>query len=68
MTTQLSGGEREEIVNHISEFRKLIQKEHKTRHDWVGSVHPLVIVQEIKFDYTTKWYMYKPDSDQKMKC
>ena len=28
--------ERDEIINHISEYRKLAHKKYKIRHDWVG--------------------------------
>ena len=31
-------GDRDESINHISECRKLAQKEYKTRHDWVGKM------------------------------
>ena len=41
-------GDRDETTNHIiSECSKLAQKEYKTRHDWVGKLNPLGIVQEI---------------------
>ena len=31
-------GERDEAINHISEWSKLAEKEYKTRHDWVDKV------------------------------
>ena len=41
--------DRNETVNHvINECSKLVQKNYKTRHDWVGKVKPLGIVQEIE--------------------
>ena len=36
--------------------KKLVQKEYKSRHDW------LRIMQEIQIDHTTSWYMHKPES------
>ena len=38
------------MVNHIiSEFGKIIQKQYKNKHDWVGKVNQLGIVQEAEF-------------------
>ena len=31
-------GDRDEIINQISECSKLAQMEYKARHDWVGKV------------------------------
>ena len=42
-------GDKNETINHIiSEFSKLVQKEFKTRHDWVGERDTLGIVEEIE--------------------
>ena len=32
------------------------------RHDWVGKVIHCELCKKLKFDYTTKWYMHKPES------
>ena len=56
-----SCGVRYETINHmISECSKLAQKEHKTRHDWVGKVIPPEMSKKFKFDYTNKWHMHNP--------
>ena len=46
----------------ISKCSKLVKNEYKTRPDWLGRVIHLEIVQENKFNYTTKWYIHKPES------
>ena len=52
-----------EMVNHIKDrYSKLAQKEYKTRHDLVGKVIPKELCKRLKFDYTTKCYMHKPES------
>ena len=56
-------GDRTETINHIiSEFRKLAQKEYKTRHNWVGKVIHWEFCKKLKFDHMNKWYMHNPDS------
>ena len=56
-------GNRDEIINHIiSECSKLVQKEYKTRHDWVGKVIHWELCKTFKFDHTNKWYVHKPES------
>ena len=58
-----SCSERDETINHmISEYRELTQREYKTRHDWVGKVVHWELCKKLKFNYTTKWYMYKSES------
>ena len=52
-------GEDETIV---SECSKLVQKEDKTRHDWVGKVINWELCKRLNFDYTNKWYTHKPES------
>ena len=55
--------DREETINHmISECRKLMQKEYKTRHDWVGKVIHWELCKQMKFDHTDRWYMYNSES------
>ena len=42
-------GDRHKMVNHvISECSKLTKREYKIRHDWLGKLDPLGIVQKIK--------------------
>ena len=54
-------GERDETINHIiSECSKLVQKEYKARHDWVGKVIHWGMCKKLKFDHTNKWYMHNP--------
>ena len=36
-----------------------MQKEYKTRHDWVGKVSYSEICKKFKFDHTNNWYMHK---------
>ena len=54
-------GDRDETINHIiSECSKLLQKEYKTRNDWVDKVIHWVMCQKFRFDHTNKWYMHNP--------
>ena len=54
-------GDRDETITHIiSECSKLAQKEHKTRHDWVGKVIHWEMCKKFKFDHTNKWHMHNP--------
>ena len=46
----------------ISECNKLVQKENKTRPDWVRKVIHWELSKKLKFDHTTKRYMHKPES------
>ena len=56
-------GDRNKTINHIiSECSKLVQKECKTRHDWVGKVIYWQMCKKFKFDHTNKWYMHNPAS------
>ena len=54
--------EKEEMVNHISRCSKLVQKEYKSRHDWVGKVIHREFCKRWKPDHTTKWYIHKMES------
>ena len=36
---------------------------YKTRHDWVGKVIHWEFCKRLKFDYTNKLYVCKPESD-----
>ena len=56
-------GDRDETINGIvSECNKLAQKEHKTRHDWVGKVIHWGMCRKFRFDHTNKWYIHKAGS------
>ena len=56
-------GDRKETINYIiSEYSKLVQKEYKTRHDWVDKVIHWELCKKLKFDQMNKWYMYNPES------
>ena len=58
-------GDRDEMINHIrSECSKLVQKACKTKHDWVRKVIYWELCKKLKFDHTTKCYMYKSESVQ----
>ena len=49
-------GERDETVNQIiSKSSKLVQKDYKTRHDWVGKVIHWELCKRFKFDHTSKY-------------
>ena len=55
-------GDKDEMINRItSECSKLVLREYKTRHDWVGKVIYWELCKKLKFDHTTKWYMHKPE-------
>ena len=49
------------IYHMISEHSKLVQKEYKTRHDWVGNGIFWELCEKFKFDHT-KYYMNNPES------
>ena len=51
------------MMNSITiKYRKLLQKEYKTRHDWVEKVIYWELWKKFKFDYTKKDYMHNPES------
>ena len=53
--------------NHmISECSKLAHKEFKTTHDWVGKVIYLELCKKLKFDYSIKWCIHKPEPVQEI--
>ena len=61
-------GDSDKTINHIiSECSKLVQKEHKTRHDWVGKKFHWELCKKFIFDHTNKWYMHNPESVQENK-
>ena len=46
------------MINHIiSECSQLVQKEHKTSHDWQGKMIHLELSTKFKFDHINKCYM-----------
>ena len=54
-------GDRDKTINYIiSECSKLVQKEYKTRHDWVSKVIHWEMCKKFEFDHTNKWYMHNP--------
>ena len=48
----------------ISECSKFVQKEYKTRHDWVEKMIHWELCKRFKLEQTNKWYMNNPESDQ----
>ena len=52
--------DRDETVNR--EYSKLAQKEHKTRHNWLGKVSDWELCKSLEFSHSIKCYMYKPES------
>ena len=55
--------DRDKTINHIiSEYYKPLQKEYKTRHDWMGKGFHRELCKKLKFDHIIKWYMHKPES------
>ena len=56
-------GAKDETANHIiSECSKLVQKEYKTRHDWMRKVIHWELYKKFRFDHTEKWYKDKLES------
>ena len=53
----------DQTVNLIRDYSKLAQKEHKTRYDRVGKTIHWELCKKLKFDYTTKEYIHKPESE-----
>ena len=52
-------GERNKTINHIiSKCSKLVQREYKTRLDWVGKVIHWELCKKLRFDHMNKWYMH----------
>ena len=53
----------DKTINHIiSGCSKLVQREYRARHDWVGKVIHWEMCKKYKFDHTNKWYMHNPAS------
>ena len=52
----------EERVNHLlCECSKMAQKEDKRRHDWIDKMIYRELCKRLKFGYTNKWYIHKPE-------
>ena len=51
-----------EMVNQISEYSKLAQKEYKTWHDWVWKSIKWELFNRWKFKHFDKWYLHKLES------
>ena len=59
--------DRDETVNRlISKCSKKVQKEFKTRQDWVGKVTPWELRQKMKFDHREMCKKYKFDHTKKL--
>ena len=54
----------DDTIKQISECRKLAQKEHKARCNWARKVIYEELCKKMKFDHSTKCYVYKPESIQ----
>ena len=53
--------ERDETIKHIiSVYSKLVQKEYKARHNWVGKVIHWEKCKKFTFEHANKWYMHNP--------
>ena len=53
----------DETANNItSECSKQMQKEYKTRHDWMGTVIHWELCKRLKLNHTGRWCMQKPES------
>ena len=39
-----------------------MQREYKTRHNWMGKVNHWELSKKFKFDHTNKWYMHNSES------
>ena len=59
---KLCGDKDKKIKNIVSKCSKLVQKENKTRHDWMRKVILWELCKKLVFDHTIKWYMHKPES------
>ena len=46
----------------MSKCSNLVQKDFKSRHDWVGKVIHGELCKKLRFDHTNKWYMHEPES------
>ena len=55
-------GDRDKIIDHISKWSILAQKEYKTKYNWVGKVIHRELYKKFKFDHMNKWYMHSPAS------
>ena len=56
-------GDRYETINHIkSKCSKVLQKEYKTRYDWVDKVIQRELCKKFQSDHLSKWYMHNPTS------
>ena len=51
--------DRDKMINPITEFSILAQKEYKTRHNLVGKVIPWELCKRLKFDHSDKWHIHK---------
>ena len=42
--------------------KKPVQREYKTRQDWVRNMIHWKLCKKLESEYTTKWYIHKPES------
>ena len=55
-------GDRNETINLIiSKCSQLVQKEVRSRHDWVAKVIHWELCKKFKLNQTNKWYMHNPE-------
>ena len=54
----------DEMFNELmtSECSKLAQKKYKDWYNYVWKVIQWKLCKGLKYEYITKWYMYKPES------
>ena len=44
---------------------ELVKRKYNIRRDWVGNVIHWELSKGLRFEYTRKWYMHKPESVHK---
>ena len=49
------------MVNHISKYSKLAQKEYKTKHEWVEKMINRKMCKRLNFYHFNKWYVHKSE-------
>ena len=48
----------------MSESSKLVQKEYRSKRDWVRKLIHYKLCNRLEFGHAYKWYMHKPESIQ----
>ena len=54
--------EKETVNNVVSKYSKLVQKQNRSRHEWVGEVIQWELYKILKFAHTNKWYTHIAES------